>query len=456
MNNIPNLAAPYGEFDEVQEGGKKKKFTNFNEVRVMIDTLTDKICGKSKQIIDNPIVLNVFSKSCPNLTMVDLPGITSIPVGEQPSNIYDITKNMALRYISEPRSIILCVIPANQDLATSEALKIMREIDPTGGRSIGCLTKIDIMNRGDDARKMLKNEEIELRYGYVGIKNRCQEDVINNVPVEESLKAEKKFFTTSPIYSSLPSHLFGTESLTHKLTSILYQQIKASLPEIFNEIKEKKKKAQEELEKLGPGVTNTDADMVNYAWKSVASFLRIFKNSINGIKSNDYSRDPISADIRGELNQLYQDQYDEAATEDITDKDIQKTMINFPGESTIPGFPSIDAFLALLNPLLKRLQNPAYEINNRVHELLESSAMHIMEEVLSTKYPEFISRFRDLIRRILEKYRKSLEAYLNFLLDSELNYLYTNDLEYLTGDAMKPKEPVNADDKKKKKDPLVY
>ena len=56
------------------------------------------------------------------------------------------------------RKYVYCVIPANQDLATSEALKLMREIDPTGERSIGCLTKIDIMNRGDDARSMLKNQ----------------------------------------------------------------------------------------------------------------------------------------------------------------------------------------------------------------------------------------------------------------------------------------------------------
>lgn len=64
----------------------------------------------------------------------------------------------------------------------------MRDIDPNGDRSIGCLTKIDIMNRGDDATKILKNQEIHLRYGYVGIKNRSQEDVLNNVPVSESLK----------------------------------------------------------------------------------------------------------------------------------------------------------------------------------------------------------------------------------------------------------------------------
>lgn len=153
--------------------------------------MTEKLCGSKKIIKDVPIVLNIFSPACPNLTIVDLPGITSIPVGEQPKNIYEITRDMAFRYIKEPRSIILCVIPANQDLSTSEALKIMREIDPTGQRSIGCLTKIDIMNRGDDATKILKNQEIPLRYGYVGIKNRCQEDVINNVPVSDSLKAER-------------------------------------------------------------------------------------------------------------------------------------------------------------------------------------------------------------------------------------------------------------------------
>ena len=143
--------------------------------------------------------------------------------------------------------------------------------------------------------------------------------------------------------------------------------------------------------------------MVNYAWKSVATFLRVFKNSLDGIKSSEYNKDPISADIRQQLNGIYQEQYDQPATEDITDKDIDKAMINFPGDSTIPGFPSIDAFLALLNPLLKKLQTPAYDINNKVHELMENEALNIIGEVLSTKYPQFNTRFKDLIKRILDK-----------------------------------------------------
>ncbi len=106
--------------------------------------------------------------------------------------------------------------------------------------------------------------------------------------------------------------------------------------------------------------------------------MRIYTNSINGIKNTDYSADPISSEIREELTNLYKEQYDEPATFDLDDKDIQKAMINFPGDSTIPGFPSIDAFLALLNPLLKKLQNPAYSINNRIHEIMEHEATKII------------------------------------------------------------------------------
>ena len=52
-----------------------------------------------------------------------------------------------------------------------------RQLDPNGERTIGVLTKIDIMNQGTDARKILSNQEIELKLGYVGVKNRSQLDI---------------------------------------------------------------------------------------------------------------------------------------------------------------------------------------------------------------------------------------------------------------------------------------
>lgn len=90
--------------------------TDFNKVREGIQNVTQKICGNKKNIIDKPIILDVHSSSCPNLTIIDLPGLTRIPIDGQDKNIHEVTRNMILKYIQEPSTIILCVIPANQDI----------------------------------------------------------------------------------------------------------------------------------------------------------------------------------------------------------------------------------------------------------------------------------------------------------------------------------------------------
>jgi len=173
---------------------KGKKFTNFKEVRDNIVDLTDKMCGANKNIIDKPIVLQVYSHTCPDLTLIDLPGITRIAVADQPDNIEKITRAMAHRYVSDPRTIILCVVPANADMTTSDGLQMARHLDPKGIRTIGVITKVDIMDRGTNARKMIENKEVHLRLGFVGVKNRAQEDIVNQIPVKEAIAKERAFF----------------------------------------------------------------------------------------------------------------------------------------------------------------------------------------------------------------------------------------------------------------------
>ena len=91
-------------------------------------------------------MLNVYSQTCPDLTFIDLPGVTRVPVGKQPKNIEEITKNMAKRYCEDPLTIILCVIAGISDIATSDGLKMAKELDTKGERTIGVLTKLDIMD----------------------------------------------------------------------------------------------------------------------------------------------------------------------------------------------------------------------------------------------------------------------------------------------------------------------
>jgi dynamin 1-like protein len=157
LNHVSEDIKPYGIFPEEIPG---RKFTNFSEVRDNINGLTDKLCGNNKNIIDKPIVLQVYSHTCPDLTL-------------------KITRAMAHRYVSDPRTIILCVVPANADMTTSDGLQMARQLDPKGIRTVGVITKIDIMDRGTNAKRMIMNQEVPLRMGYVGVKNRAQEDIIN-------------------------------------------------------------------------------------------------------------------------------------------------------------------------------------------------------------------------------------------------------------------------------------
>jgi len=170
LNHTPEGTKPWAEFPAEIKG---QKFTDFNKVREAIEALTDKATGNNVNIVDDAIVLNVYSHTCPDLTLIDLPGITLIPIEGQDENIAAITRGMCSRYMSDPRTIILCVVPANADMTTSEGLMMARRLDPKGIRTVGVITKIDIMDRGTDARRMIMNQDVKLRLGFVGVKNRA-------------------------------------------------------------------------------------------------------------------------------------------------------------------------------------------------------------------------------------------------------------------------------------------
>lgn len=104
--------------------------------------------------------------------MIDLPGITWNAIEGQPANIEKLTKDLVKLYCENKETLILCVIPANIDLSNSDALKLARKLDENGERTIGVLTKVDLMDQGTDCVNVLLNKEIPLKHGYIGIKGR--------------------------------------------------------------------------------------------------------------------------------------------------------------------------------------------------------------------------------------------------------------------------------------------
>jgi GTP-binding protein EngB required for normal cell division len=145
---------PHGE-DHAIFGHSSRTYTDFTEVRAEIERETDRVCGKNKDISHEPITLKIYSKDVIDLTLVDLPGITKVPVGDQAHDIEMQIRELILEYIMSENSIILAISPANIDIANSDALKLAREVDPKGERTFGVLTKVDLMDEGTDALEML-------------------------------------------------------------------------------------------------------------------------------------------------------------------------------------------------------------------------------------------------------------------------------------------------------------
>ena len=443
LNHI-NSGEPWAIFEE----RKGTKFTDFIKVRETIEALTDEICKTNKNIVDKPIVLNVYSQTCPDLTLVDLPGVTRVPIGDQPKNIEQITKDMARRYAEDPLTIILCVIAANSDIATSDGLMLAKEIDVTGSRTLGVLTKLDIMDAGTDARRALLNEEIPLKLGYVGVKNRSKQDLINKLSMAETSKKEREFFKSHPVYKNIPAGHLGTDVLINKLTKIYFRIIRENLPRIIKAINDRVKSAEEELQSLGQPMPTDDAGKMSMLWNMINEYCDIFRNVLQG-KYNNKRLSFLDGEGGFKIKILYKKLLEEftgdyKATKGYTDENINYALNIHEGDS-IPGFPSVDAFIYLLRPQLEKLRDPIEECFQNVFQYLDFLSGKILEKTF-TRFPQAINDMTDLVTNYLIEERDKTKYLIDSVVDMEINYLFTNDYEYLnnfTTFIPKNQRPVN-------------
>ncbi|XP_065067999.1 dynamin-1-like [Rhopilema esculentum] len=216
---------------------KNKKFTDFNAVRQEIEDETDRVTGKTKNVSPIPINLRVYSPHVLNLTLIDLPGMTRVAIPGQPPDIERQIKDMVMTFITKPNCLILAVSPANSDLANSDALRVAQEADPQGERTIGVVTKLDLMDEGTDAKDILENKVYPLRRGFIGIVNRSQKDIDGRKDIKAAMAAERKFFLSHPAYRHLADKM-GTPFLQKALNQQLTNHIRETLPTLKNKLQD--------------------------------------------------------------------------------------------------------------------------------------------------------------------------------------------------------------------------
>jgi GTP-binding protein EngB required for normal cell division len=415
-----------------------KKYFDFNEVRMVIEKLTNELCGDNKGIVDDPIILQIFGEHCSDLTVIDLPGITRIAIGNQPKNIEQITKDMVTRYCKDERTIILCVVPANADMTTSEALQLAQYLDKDGIRTIGVITKIDIMDKGTDARTMLLNKEIPPKLGYIGVKGRSQEDVNNKVTVKEALNTEMAFFENHPAYRHLPKQILTTNSLVTKLITVMYDHIKTVLPSILKEINYKIKNCEDNMKKLGEPIPIDNKKKLDAIWRDISVFYDKFKSNVKGEYLEIYQKQEnkekmkilASAQIFILFNDLYKNYlHNYKASNKYKDNEINKIVGMYTG-NTLPGFVSIDCFVALMSPLLENIRIPAMQLVDKVYQILKSTGSKIINETFN-KLLSIRDTLIMLFNEILQLCKEKCEKYLNNIIDCQTQVVFTKDPSFI-------------------------
>ncbi|KAH9787455.1 Dynamin-related protein 1B [Citrus sinensis] len=244
----------------------RKRFNDFAAVRKEISDETDRETGRSKAISTVPIHLSIFS-----------------PNDGQPESIVQDIENMVRSYIEKPNCIILAISPANQDLATSDAIKISREVDPRGDRTFGVLTKIDLMDKGTDAVDILEGKSYKLRYPWIGVVNRSQADINKSVDMIAARRREHEYFKNSPEYGHLTDRM-GSEYLGKVLSKHLETVIKSRIPGLQSLISKTISELEAELTRLGKPIANDAGGKLYTTMEISRAFDQIFKEHLDGVR----------------------------------------------------------------------------------------------------------------------------------------------------------------------------
>ncbi|XP_066446317.1 dynamin-1-like protein isoform X2 [Eleutherodactylus coqui] len=411
---------------DVEEWGKflhtkNKIYTDFDEIRQEIESETERISGNNKGISPEPIHLKIFSPHVVNLTLVDLPGMTKVPVGDQPKDIEIQIRELILRYISNPNSIILAVTAANTDMATSEALKISRECDPDGRRTLAVITKLDLMDAGTDAMDVLLGRVIPVKLGIIGVVNRSQLDINNKKSVSDSIRDEYGFLQKK--YPSLANRS-GTKYLARTLNRLLMHHIRDCLPELKTRINVLAAQYQSLLNSYGEPVDDKSATLLQLITKFATEYCNTIEGTAKYIETSELCGGARICYIFHETFGRTLESVDPLGG--LTTIDILTAIRNATGPRPALFVPEV-SFELLVKRQVKRLEEPSLRCVELVHEEMQRIIQHCSnystQELL--RFPKLHDAIVEVVTCLLRKRLPVTNEMVHNLVAIELAYINT-------------------------------
>ncbi|CAO3646819.1 unnamed protein product [Cunninghamella echinulata] len=351
-------------------------------------------------------------------------------IGDQPADIDVQIRKLVLDYISKPNSIILAVTPANTDLANSDSLKLARQVDPSGKRTIGVITKLDLMDTGTNALDVLMGRVFPLKLGFVGVVNRSQQDILTNKPMNEALKAEQRFFQRHPAYKSIANRC-GTLFLAKQLNNILVAHIRERLPDLRSRLSTLIGQTQHELAQYGDSAFAGKIHRGSLVLKLLTMFATEFVASIDGT-SSEISTKELSGGAR--IYYIFNNIFGQALNSiepcaNLTNEDIRIAIRNSTGPRCSLFVPEL-AFDLLVRPQIKLLEAPSLRCVELAFEELSKICYSCGNKELQ-RFPKLHTKLIEVVSDLLNERLSPTSNYVQSLIDIECAYINTNHPDFL-------------------------
>lgn len=427
LQKIDDGQTEYAEFLHIP----RRKYTDFAMVRKEIQDETDKITGRTKMISPIPIHLSIYSPNVVNLTLIDLPGLTKVAIDGQSDSIVQDIENMVRSYVEKPNCIILAVSPANQDIATSDAIKLAKEVDPSGERTFGVLTKLDLMDKGTNAIDVLEGRAYRLQQPWVGVVNRSQADINRSVDMIAARRREREYFASSQDYGHLASKM-GSEYLAKLLSKHLEAVIKARIPSITSMINKTIDELESEMDHLGRPIAVDAGAQLYTILELCRAFDRIFKEHLDGGRpGGDRIYGVFDNQLPAALKKLPFDRH-------LSMQNVRKVVSEADGYQPHLIAPE-QGYRRLIEGALNYFRGPAEASVDAVHFVLKELVRKSLSETQELKrFPTLTMEIATASNQALEKFRDDSRKTTVRLVEMESSYLTVEFFRKLPQEVEKP------------------
>ncbi|KAE8738953.1 hypothetical protein FOCC_FOCC015553, partial [Frankliniella occidentalis] len=361
----------WGEFDDDEE---ESKIYEIEEIESEIERRTAELAGENKNISSKPIVLKIFSPHVLTLTLVDLPGITKVAVGDQPEDIEEQIVNLINAYINNPMSIILAVITANTDMATNECIKMARKVDPEGERTLAVVTKLDLMDKGTDATEILTGMCIAVKLGIIGVVNRSQKDIKDKKSIEDALKDEEDF-------------------------------LRSRYPELAH----KNGKCMSVLNKCGDEIVDEKGSLHHMISTFSQSYCKV-------MKGESVDMDSMFLNGGAKLCYIFKNLENELTSKKPCDAYCREKVILTIRQTSGPEPPMIfseQAFEELMRPLITTMRLPSMLCIEKVAEELKEVCRKSISKDTATRFPKAATEITTVVNGMIDDLTETTKRFVN-------------------------------------------